>query len=213
MIIVKTFVFNAFQENTYVLSDKTGQCVIVDAGCNSDSEYTQLFNYILSEKLKPLLLLQTHGHVDHVLGAVRVLKEYGIPIRAHKQELDLVAQAQAHGAVFGLKLEAVPVISEFLEEGVSVVFGTSELQIFHVPGHSRGSVALYSASDKLVITGDVLFKGSIGRTDLPGGDYDTLMNSIFTKLLNLPDDTMVFPGHGPSSTIGIEKRSNPFLIG
>jgi hydroxyacylglutathione hydrolase len=213
MIKIKTFIFNAFQENTYILSDETGECAIVDAGCYSENEYVQLFEYITSENLKPVLFIQTHGHVDHLLGALKVSEHYKLPIWAHKDELGIIAQVIEHGAVFGFDVNPVPKIENFLEESVLVKFGNSEMKVFHIPGHSKGSVAFYSQKDKFVITGDVLFKGSIGRTDLPGGDYDLIMKSIFTKLLTLPDDTMVYPGHGPSSTIGIEKRSNPFLIG
>ena len=213
MITIKTFVFNSFQENTYVLSDESGKCVIIDAGCNSDLEFDKLVKYISSNKLVPEKLLLTHGHVDHVLGVAKVCDYYKIETEAHEQELKLIKAAPEYGVVFGFNATPVPDISRFLEEGISINFGKSKLDVFHVPGHSRGSVALYSEADKFVITGDVLFKGSIGRTDLPGGDYDAIMKSISTKLLTLPDDTYVFPGHGPSTTIGIEKKSNPFLIG
>ena len=213
MIAIKTLVFNSFQENTYVLSDESGKCVIVDAGCNSDLEFDKLIKYISSSNLTPEKLLLTHGHVDHVLGAAKVCAYYKIETYAHKLEIDLIKSATLYGAAFGFNATPVPLISFFLVEGISINFGNSKLDVFHVPGHSKGSVALYSEVDKFVITGDVLFKGSIGRTDLPGGDYDVIMKSISTKLLTLPDDTNVFPGHGLSTTIGIEKKSNPFLIG
>jgi hydroxyacylglutathione hydrolase len=213
MITIKIFVFNAFQENTYVLSDETNECAIIDAGCYSDEEYKQLFDYISNNKLKPKQLLQTHGHIDHVLGVTKVSEQFVLPIKSHKKEVKLIAQAQEHGIIFGFNANPLPEVSNYLEEGLPVKFGNSVLQVFHVPGHSKGSVAFYSEPDKFVITGDVLFKGSIGRTDLPGGDYDELMTSIFTKLLTLPNDTFVHPGHGPSTTIGVEAKSNPFLIG
>ena len=213
MITIKTLIFNAFQENTYVLSDETGKCVIVDAGCESDAEFDKLTKYISSNNLIPGRLLLTHGHFDHVLGVAKLCAHYQIKVEAHNQDIDLIKRATEYGVVFGFNVTPVPEISLFLEEGIAVNFGNSKLAVFHVPGHSKGSVAFYSEVDKFVITGDVLFKGSIGRTDLPGGDYDAIMKSISTKLLTLPDDTTVFPGHGPSSTIGIEKKSNPFLIG
>ncbi len=211
MITLKTFVFNPFQENTYILADETGDCVIIDPGCYNDKEFKQLTEYIIVNKYNPKRIINTHGHVDHVAGIARVSKEYNLIPEFHKDEIVLLEKAVEHGKMFGFAIESLPSKFKLIDEENPVKFGNSSLKVLHVPGHSRGSVAFYSASDNIVITGDVLFKDSIGRTDLEGGDYDVLMNSIFKKILTLGDEVAVFPGHGPSTTIGIEKLNNPFL--
>lgn len=211
MINIKTFVFNPFQENTYVLSDETRECAIVDPGCNSEKEFNVLFAYISSNKFKPVRLLLTHGHIDHVLGLSVVSENFQLKPEIHKLDLYLTNDFVSQGKIFGFNARPILNISVFLEEDIPVLFGNSQLGVLHVPGHTPGSVAFFSHFDKFVITGDVLFQGSIGRTDLPGGDYDVLMESINNKLLNLSDEVRIFPGHGPYSTIGEEKKSNPFL--
>ncbi len=211
MITLKTFVFNAFQENTYVISDETGHCAIVDPGCYSDKEFNQLTEYIATNHLKPVKLINTHGHVDHILGIAKIASAYSLVPEFHEEEKSLLDKATGQGNIFGFKVNPLPAQINLLDENHPVLFGSSKLDVLHVPGHSKGSVAFYSKNDKIVITGDVLFKDSIGRTDLEGGDYDVLMNSIFKKLLTLGDEVVVFPGHGPSTTIGIEKLNNPFL--
>jgi glyoxylase-like metal-dependent hydrolase (beta-lactamase superfamily II) len=204
-------VFNAFQENTYLLYDQTGECILVDAGCYSPEEKTAIDNFLLSNKVRLTKLINTHCHVDHVLGMAYLAEKYKPEIWAHQDDLKLLTEARKHGIIFGFDVEQPPVATGYLEEGKDIVFGNSRLQVFHVPGHSPGSVALYSREANFVIVGDVLFKGSIGRTDLPGGNYDQLMKSIFTKLMSLPPDTVVYSGHGPSTTIHEEALSNPFL--
>lgn len=211
MINIKSFVFNAFQENTFILNDETGDCIIIDAGCHSPEEKLIVDNYIISNKLKLVKIVNTHCHVDHVLGNAFLSNKYKPEIWAHHDDIKLLSEAKKHGIIFGFDIEEPPLITFFLEEGKDLVFGNSALKVLHVPGHSMGSVALYSPEQNFIIVGDVLFKGSIGRTDLPGGSYDQLMNSIFTKLMSLPPDTVVFPGHGPSTTIHEEALSNPFL--
>jgi hydroxyacylglutathione hydrolase len=213
VVTLKTFVFNPFQENTYLLFDETRQCVIIDPGCYAEYEYHTLFNYIKEEKLKPVQLVNTHGHIDHVLGIAKVSSQFNLVPLIHKEEKKLLDIAPEQGLMFGLSLSPLPEEWKFISDKENVSFGNSTLQVLYVPGHSRGSVALYGATDNFVITGDVLFKSSIGRTDLAGGDYNTLINSIEKKLMTLPDNTLVFPGHGPSTTIGEERISNPFLNG
>lgn len=213
MITLKTFEFNPFQENTYILSDEIGECIIIDAGCYAENEFKKLFNYIASNKLNPVRLVNTHGHVDHILGVKGVSDHFGLKPEIHMLDLYLVENASEHAKMFGFEIPALPIFNNFLEEGVNIRFGNSELEVLYVPGHTTGSVAFFARNDNFVITGDVLFKGSIGRTDLPGGDYDKLMTSIFQKLLVLDNSVIVYPGHGPSTTIGLEKINNPFLIG
>lgn len=211
MITIKSFVFNPFQENTFVLNDETNNCIIVDAGCYSANEKTEIDNYLVNNNLTLVKIINTHCHVDHVLGNAYLSEKYNPTIWAHIGDANLLSNAKKHGIVFGFVVEEPPLITNYLEEGTDIVFGNSALKVFHVPGHSLGSVAIYCAEQNFVIVGDVLFKGSIGRTDLPGGDYDLLMNSIFTKLMTLPPDTVVYPGHGPATSIHEEALSNPFL--
>ncbi|MEA3316478.1 MAG: MBL fold metallo-hydrolase [Bacteroidota bacterium] len=209
MINIKNFVFNAFQENTFVLYDDTKECVIVDAGCSSENENLQLKNFINEKGLIPKLLINTHCHIDHILGNSFVANEYNINSLAHPDDLFLIERSQEMALGFGLNLNKPPVPNNIPDKEIS--FGNSKLKIMHVPGHSPGSIALYSEDDKFVLVGDVLFNGGIGRTDLPGSDYDTLINSIKGKLFSLDNDFVVYSGHGPSTTIEKEKRENPFL--
>jgi glyoxylase-like metal-dependent hydrolase (beta-lactamase superfamily II) len=213
VVTLKTFVFNPFQENTYLLFDETRQCVIIDAGCYSDIEYSDLFNYIIAEKLKPVGLINTHGHIDHVLGIAEVASRFGLTPFIHPEEKYLIEIAPEQGLMFGFSLNSLPSEWIYIKDEEVFSFGNSSLKALHVPGHSKGSIALYCKSDNFVITGDVLFENSIGRTDLFGGDYNTLIRSIEKKLMVLPDDTKVFPGHGISTTIGNERYNNPFLNG
>lgn len=211
MIKIKTFVFNPFQENTYILSDDTGECIVVDPGCYEPDEKSTLSNYITENKLTCKILVNTHCHIDHILGNAYVESLYKPTVAAHTKDAFLLTEANRYGQVFGFTPDQPPVPTLLLNEGSELKFGNSSLKILHVPGHSPGSIALYSPDQNFVIVGDVLFKGSIGRTDLVKGDYDKLRESIFTKLMTLPADTMVFPGHGPKTTIHEEALSNPFL--
>lgn len=211
MIQIKTLVFNPFQENTYLLSDETNECIIVDAGCYTAQEFDLLVNYLAKNNLKPVKLINTHCHVDHVLGISRLMEKYNIPFEAHKSEDKIIGEAVQHGKVFGFVLEQPPYPTNYLKEGDDVRVGNSTLKVLEVPGHSQGHIAFYSEEGKFVVVGDVLFRGSIGRTDLTGGDYDQLINSIYKKLLVLDRSTVVYPGHGPATTIGEEIMTNPFL--
>jgi hydroxyacylglutathione hydrolase len=211
MILIEKFIFNDFQVNTFILSDETRECLIVDPGCFTIGEKSNLKKYCRNNKLKPVKIINTHCHIDHILGNAFVSENFNIPTAAHKDDQFLLDGVVEYGQMFGFMVERPPDINEYIEDNSIVKFGRSELSILHVPGHSKGSIALYSPDQKFIISGDVLFYGSIGRTDLPGGDYDTLINSIKTKILTLPADVTVLPGHGPSTTVKTETESNPFL--
>ena len=205
-------VFNPIQVNTYLLADQSGDCTIIDCGCYDGSEFSELTDLIEEKKLKPVLLLNTHCHLDHIFGNRFILEKYNLGTFCHKEDERNRENAVNHAIMFGLSMEIPPVPAGFLTDNQTVSFGTTELIVLHVPGHSRGSVAFYSRNDKTVFTGDALFAGSIGRTDLPGGNYETLINSIRNKLFTLHADTVVYPEHGDESTIGIEIESNPYFI-
>lgn len=212
MIQIKIFVFNPFQENTYLLSDESGECIIVDAGCANSNEESELETYIASKRLKPVRLINTHGHIDHVAGSSFVTDTFHLPLEIHPDEAPLVERARQYGVVFGFELAKTPVYEASLAHGQIIRFGQSEVEVRHVPGHSKGSVALYCSAQNFVITGDVLFRDSIGRTDLEGGSFDELQKSIYTQLFTLDEDCVVYPGHGPSTKIGYERDHNPFLM-
>jgi len=211
MITVKTFIFSEFQVNTYVLSDESGQCIIIDPGCNNARQQAELSGYIGDQQLLPVMLINTHGHIDHVAGDRFVTNAFNIPLAIHEKDIFFLEKALKFAEFFAMGAEQPPAPDRLLKEGDEIRFGNSVLSVYHVPGHSPGSVVLYAMEDNLVIAGDVLFKGSIGRSDLPGGDHDTLIRGITGKLMTLPRDTVVYPGHGPSTTIGYEYDTNPFL--
>lgn len=211
MITVKKFVFNSFQVNTYVLFDETKECVIIDAACYEDFEKEELVEYIAKEGLKPVRLLDTHCHIDHILGNNFVADKYNLGIEIHRDGLPFHKGVKNHGVAFGFDLEPLTEPSNFLKEGDKVKFGNSELEVLYTPGHADGSVCFLNRKQKFVIVGDVLFNQSIGRTDLPTGDYDLLIKSIREKLFTLPDDFTIYPGHGPETSIGFEKVNNPYL--
>jgi glyoxylase-like metal-dependent hydrolase (beta-lactamase superfamily II) len=208
---IKKFTFNPVGVNTYVCWDKTGECVIIDAGCSNNDEENVLASFIEEENLKPVRLLNTHGHFDHIMGNLFVAKKWNLTPELHEADIFLSERAQQQAIMFGIDMSSTPDIEMFLKEGGQVDFGDSFFRVIHVPGHSPGSVVFYCEDQGIVIVGDVLFNASIGRTDLPQGDHDTLIAGIRKKLLVLPDNTEVFPGHGPETTIGIEKKINPFL--
>ncbi len=211
MIKVQTFTFNpTFAENTYILYDESKECIIIDPGCFLKQEYDELSNFIEEQQLKPVKLVNTHCHIDHVLGNSFVKDTYKIPLYIHKIETEVLFAVKNYAELYGFGgyQEASP--DHFMEEGELLEFGNSSLEILFVPGHAPGHLAFLSKEQKFLIGGDVLFDGSIGRTDLPGGDFETLINSIHTKLFPLDDEVIVYPGHGPTTTIGKEKMSNPF---
>jgi len=209
---IKTFTFNPIQENTYLVYDETNEAVVIDAGCASDIEKRALKNYIDDNDLTLKRVINTHLHFDHQFGNKFLYDTYGILPEACKEDEYLLEEVVAHVRSFGLdiKEEAQP-LGGYLTENQIIKFGNTSFVTYFVPGHSPGSVAFYDEKDGVLFAGDVLFRGSIGRTDLPQGDYGTLIESITNKLLPLPDSTVVYSGHGPSTTIGFEKKNNPFL--
>jgi hydroxyacylglutathione hydrolase len=208
---VKIFVFNAFMVNCYLLYDGTGEAIIVDASCYGEKEQKQVSGFISQNGLKLVRNINTHCHIDHILGNDFIEKTYGIRPEYDKAGDPFFLTAKEIGLSFGYQLDGIPEPAGFLKEGDIIRFGNSELKVLSTPGHAAGSICLYSEKDGFVITGDVLFKETIGRTDLPTGDFDLLMASIKTKLFTLPDETVVYPGHGPETEIGAELRNNPFI--
>ena len=211
MITIKRFAFNAFQVNTYILSDETKECVIVDPANHEKFEDEELANYIKNEGLKPVKMLMTHCHIDHVLGSAFVEKTYNLGITMHKAGEVFLDKAIMQAGVYGFNLKEVAKATSFINEGDKVEFGNSVIDILYTPGHADGSICLVNHKQEFVITGDVLFQDSIGRTDLPTGDYDLLKKNILTKLFTLGDNFIVYPGHGPSTSIANEAMNNPFL--
>lgn len=209
---IEVFAFNPIQENTFVVYDEnTGDCAIIDPGCFNSREFEQLKGFISAYDLKPVKLVNTHCHFDHILGIEQCRNEWSLKWEAHPGDAFLVENAPAKGMMFGFPVPPINPIDVHLDDNAVVEFGNIKLKAIHVPGHSPGSVCLYSEESKVLIAGDVLFRGSIGRTDLDKGDHNLLISSIKNKLLVLPDDVVVYPGHGPSTTIGFEKANNPFL--
>jgi len=211
MITIKIFVFNAFEVNSFVLYDETGECIIVDPGCHSPDEKEKLAGFIEAERLKPVMLINTHFHIDHVLGNHFICKKFGLTPTGHAGGSMFWRTAREFGSVFNLNIDEVEKPEIFVEDGDKLRFGNSTLEVRYTPGHADGSICLVSHEQKFVIAGDVLFYGSIGRTDLPTGDFDTLMDSIKNRLWTLEEDYTVYPGHGPETSIGFERRNNPFL--
>jgi glyoxylase-like metal-dependent hydrolase (beta-lactamase superfamily II) len=211
MNTIKYFTFNPTQENTYIISNESNLCVIIDPGCYYPEEKKELFDYIQESGLQPVHLLNTHCHTDHVMGNAFIKESFGLSPKIHAEELIVLNHAKTLGSSFGLFMDESPSPEICLEDGGIITFGETTLKIIFTPGHSPGSVCFYNESEKYLIGGDVLFKNSIGRTDLPGGDLETLLNSISEKLFKFDEDTIVYPGHGPSTSIGYEKINNPFL--
>jgi len=211
MITIKKFTFNPFQENTYLLFDETKECVVIDPGCYGPKEKAHLVNFIKENSLKPVKLLNTHCHIDHIQGNYIISKEFNLKLETNKLEIPVLKQSPTWGLQYGIKGDLSPEIEVFLDEGDQVKFGNSILDVIFVPGHSPGHIAFISHEDKFIINGDVLFKGSFGRYDLPGGNIYTLSKSIQEKLFSLPDEYLVYAGHMGETTIGEEKSSNPIL--
>lgn len=212
MLHLKSFTFNPFQENTYIVYDENNEAFIIDPGNSNHSENEELKNFISEKKLKPTRLLLTHAHVDHIMGARFVLDTYGLLPEVHEADLFFVDRMQQSAAMYGVHCDQAPSPVQFIKEGDKINLGNYEFDCLFTPGHSPGSITFHNKANKLVIAGDVLFRGSIGRSDLPMGNHDTLLKSIREKLLVMDEDTKVYSGHGPMTTIGIEKRSNPFLM-
>ncbi|PIB36828.1 MBL fold hydrolase [Reichenbachiella sp. 5M10] len=210
MIQIHNFVFNPFYENTYVVFDETKEALIIDPGCYEDTEKEELTAYIEKHGLKVTQLINTHCHIDHVLGNAFVKKKYGVELYIHPEDEATLRSVEVYAPAYGFTDYRTTEADHFINEGDKIKFGDSALDVFFTPGHAPGHVVLTNAEQKICIGGDVLFDGSVGRTDLPGGDFEVLMTSIREKLFVLADDMVVYPGHGGTTTIGKEKESNPF---
>ena len=211
MTKIKIFVFNSFQENTFLLYDESNECIIIDAGCNEEHEFKQIDSFITENNLTLKLIINTHCHIDHIMGNAYLVDKYKVPSIAHKEDMPLLERSNDMAMAFGFNIQEPPIPNKFVNEDDEIKFGNTTLEVKHVPGHSPGSIALYNEKEQFVIVGDVLFNGGIGRTDLPGGDYNTLIASINDKLFTLNSDVVVYSGHGESSTIGHEKSTNPYF--
>jgi len=211
MLYVKSFEFSPVRENTYVLYNEENQCCIIDPGCYFSEEQDELKGFIDKAGLQPILLLNTHCHLDHVFGNKFVHDTWGLTLHIHEKEKPVLDYAPVAGEKWQLPFENYKGELKYIKEGEKIAIGKDEMEIFFTPGHSPGSISFYNAKDGYVVSGDVLFNGSVGRTDLPGGDFKVLFNSIQTQLFTLPDDTKVYSGHGPVTTIGFEKMNNPFV--
>ena len=211
MIHIKAFTFSPISENTYVLYNDAGKAIIVDPGCYFPAEEETLKNCLIDNGLTPVYLLNTHCHLDHVFGNKWVHETYGLELHMHPNEASMLELAPLSGERWGLPFQNYTAPLHFLNDGDTLFLDDTEIQVILAPGHSPGSICFYLPSQGDLIGGDVLFRGSIGRTDLPGGDSETLLTSIREKLWVLPDETVVYSGHGIKTTIGYEKRNNPFL--
>jgi len=211
MLKIKSFVFSPIQENTYLLYNEFNNCIIIDPGCYFPAEQDELKAFITQSKLTPRMLLNTHCHLDHVFGNKFAAETWGLTLHLHEKEKKLLDYAPTSGLMYNMPFDNYAGDYHFLKEGDVVTLGNDELSVIAAPGHSPGHICFYCAKQHFIISGDVLFNRSIGRTDLPGGDHETLLKNIREKLFVLPEETIVYSGHGPVTTIGEEKKYNPFL--
>ena len=211
-LTIQAFTFNPYQENTFVLSDESKEAVIIDPGCYDLQEQQELTQYVHQHKLVVRYILNTHGHIDHMLGNAYCVKQWGVPLVAHPKSVRDLESSPQWGKMMGLNVTPSPSPDQWIKEGDTIEFGQTQLQVWYTPGHAEGHVSFFSDADQQLFSGDVLFAGSIGRTDLPGGSLPILMQSIAEKLLPLDDQVQVHCGHGPSTTIGKERKSNPFIL-
>ena len=213
MLKIKSFVFSPIQENTYLLYNEFNDCLIIDPGCYFSEEKDELKDFIIQSSLLPRMLLNTHCHLDHVFGNKFVAETWGLTLQLHEKEKKLLDYAPTSGLMYNMPFDNYKGEYIYLKEGDIVKLGEDELKVIEAPGHSPGHICFYCAKQNFIISGDVLFNRSIGRTDLPGGNHETLLKNIREKLFVLPDETVVYSGHGPETTIGEEKKYNPFLNG
>lgn len=213
MINVKIFTFNPLSENTYLLYTEDKNCMIIDPGCYFDHEKEELVDFVQKNGLKPVLLVNTHCHLDHVFGNKFIHEKYGLELHLHHLEKNVLDMAPASGLMWNVPFDNYAGPLHWIEEGKSLLFGAEALTVLHTPGHSPGSICFYNEQNGFVVGGDVLFRESVGRTDLPGGSPDQLLKSIEEKLYTLPEETIVYPGHGIPTKIGYEKLNNPFVRG
>lgn len=212
MFTVKAFTFSPVQENTYILYNEQKKAFIIDPGCYFEEERDELASFLKQTELQPIQLLNTHCHLDHVFGNKWIYETYGLELHLHANEKQALDFAPASGLMWNLPFDNYNGPLHWLKEDDEIDMGDDKLTVLFTPGHAPGHVCFYCKAQNFVIGGDVLFRESIGRTDLPGGNHQTLLNSIRTQLFVLPDETIVYSGHGPSTTIGYEKRNNPFLV-
>jgi glyoxylase-like metal-dependent hydrolase (beta-lactamase superfamily II) len=210
MISIETLVFNIFEENTYILHDETKECIIIDPGCYKEEEENYFQEFIKNKSLKPVALLNTHCHIDHILGNYFIKNTFGIPLHIPVNEVNNLNSVKNYGSFYGFTHYKETKADHLIEAGQTITFGNSELKALYVPGHTEGHMVFVNENERICIGGDVLFNGSIGRTDLPGGNFETIIKSIHDTLFTLHNDTIVYPGHGPTTTIGAEKKTNPF---
>lgn len=208
---IASLIFNPIQENTYIVWDQTSECILIDAGNSTPQENAALDAFIAEHGLRPVLAVNTHGHFDHTLGVAHVMARYGVPFALSHKDAFLLEGA-SDSMVFGIRTGKFPAADRDLDTMDEVRFGATSLRIIPTPGHTPGHVALYEPESKSLFTGDTLFRESIGRTDLPGGDYSWIMRSILDRILPLGDEVTVYPGHGPSTTLGHETLYNPFIV-
>lgn len=211
MLQIQSFTFNPFQENTYLIINEQKLCWIVDPGMYDINETNTFFSYLSDNGLKPQSIINTHTHIDHIFGVSDVMKKYDIPFGINEKDSPVLNAAVASAMMFGLAFSNTPKPGFYIADNEVMKLGDDTIEVRFTPGHSPGSVSFYHAEGNWVIGGDVLFSGSIGRTDLPGGNFETLISSIKTQLLTLPEETVVYSGHGPATTVGDEKMYNPFL--
>ncbi|MBE0679378.1 MAG: MBL fold metallo-hydrolase [Bacteroidales bacterium] len=205
-------VFSPIEVNTYILEGDEGGCIVIDCGCYGPAEERRLEKYFKARALTPVLLLNTHCHLDHIFGNAFMLERFGLRSWFHEGDSHNHASATKHAQMFGLDMEEPPMPAGYLSDGEVLTAAGVSLEVIAVPGHSPGGIAFYSEKDGVIFTGDALFAGSIGRSDLPGGDHEQLMTNIRKRLFILPPDTIVYPGHGPETTIREEMKSNPFFV-
>jgi len=206
MLKVLSFTFNPFRENTYLIINEAKETIVVDPGMYDNVELTEFYTCIESQQLKPVKILNTHAHIDHIFSVAELKRKYHIPFGLHEAELPVLANARTAAQIYGLKFPDTPEVDFYLKEDEIISFGDSQMSLMLTPGHSPGSISFYAPKEGFVISGDVLFQNGIGRTDLPGGNYNQLIESIQNKLFMLPAATMVYPGHGPVTQINIEKE-------
>ncbi|MEN0049382.1 MAG: MBL fold metallo-hydrolase [Bacteroidota bacterium] len=213
MTQVAAFTFNPFQENTYLIYDNSKECIIIDPGCYQVEEKATIIDFIQKNELKPVRLINTHCHIDHVFGNRFISDAYDLDLEIHEGELVVLNTVTQVAKMYGIPYpEPSPLPKRYIQAGEIIGFGNTQLQTLFTPGHSPASISFYCEAAKFVVSGDVLFKSSIGRTDLPGGDFNTLINSIKTQLFPIGDEVKVYSGHGEPTTIGIERKTNPFLV-
>ena len=212
MVELKKFVFNPFMENTFVVWDKeTREAAVIDPGCSDELEEQEFSEFIINNSLSLKYLINTHCHLDHIWGCKFIKEKYNPQYLIPEDDLTLLKNAGSQADMYNVSFNEPPLPDGFISESLHISLGSSQIKFLYTPGHTPGEFSLYFPSEKFCIVGDVLFRGSIGRTDLWGGNYETLMDSIFNKLLSLDDNVIIYPGHGEESTIGIERSKNPFL--